>query len=52
MSFDIWCLVFDRLTPVEIFWCFGILVIAGFWSQFDDCYACFACWVAKKIFIF
>ena len=24
-------------------------MIAGFWPQFEDCYVCFACLVAKKM---
>ena len=38
-------------VSVEMFWCFGldVPVIAGFWSQFEDGFVCFACLVAKKM---
>ena len=45
----LWC----GLVCCDVFllWCFGldVLVIAGLWSQFEDCYVCFACLVAKKM---
>ena len=44
-------LFFYFSVSVETFWCFGldVLVIAGFWSQFEDCCVCFSSLVAEKM---
>ena len=50
VCFDVFCCGIS----IEMFWCFGldVLVIARFWSQFEDCYVCFSCLMMWLFLIF